>query len=294
VWSRFGRVLISVTDLPSAARTYRSLLGLSSTHADVGTAPTRVVESATRAAGPPEVGASAGDGRIVFPLQRGAIELDGFDAGREGLFGLVLPCADLDGTARELESRRLLDGASMDPPRAVPGAALGRVALDRAATFGVPLYVCEDSGCEESGCEEPGSEVAEVESDPASVHAIDHVVIRSGHPERAIELYRDRLGLRLALDRSFPERGVRLLFFRLGGVTLEVASRLGTPSDDAADSLWGVAYHVADPAAARARIAQAGFEVSGVRAGNKPGTAVCTVRGPTHGVPTLLIGPASS
>ena len=31
-----------------------------------------------------------------------------------------------------------------------------------------------------------------------------------------------------------------------------------------------------------------------MRAGNKPGTRVCSVRAGTHGVPTLVIGPDSS
>jgi hypothetical protein len=44
-------------------------------------------------------------------------------------------------------------------------------------------------------------------------------------------------------------------------------------------------------AAARARLAAAGFEVSQVRRGQKRGTQVCTVRRETHGVSTLLIGP---
>ena len=45
--------------------------------------------------------------------------------------------------------------------------------------------------------------------------------------------------------------------------------------------------------AARARLAEKGFDVSPVRAGAKPGTQVCSVRAGTAGVPTLLIGPAA-
>ena len=36
----------------------------------------------------------------------------------------------------------------------------------------------------------------------------------------------DRLALRLALDRTFEERRVRLLFFRIAGVTVELAASL--------------------------------------------------------------------
>ena len=35
-------------------------------------------------------------------------------------------------------------------------------------------------------------------------------------------LYGEQLGLRLALDKEFPERGMRLLFFRIAGVTVEL------------------------------------------------------------------------
>ncbi|HKE10536.1 MAG TPA: hypothetical protein VKE73_03105, partial [Myxococcota bacterium] len=51
------------------------------------------------------------------------------------------------------------------------------------------------------------------------------------------------------------------------------------------------AWRTEDVAAARARLAAAGFEVSEVRRGQKRGTRVCTVRRETHGVSTLLIGP---
>ena len=125
------------------------------------------------------------------------------------------------------------------------------------------------------------------------VAALDHIVVSTPDPEAAIELYGDQLGLRLALDRSFEERGVRLLFFRIAGITVELAARLAKsegPRDS--DRLGGLAFQVRDADAARARLATAGFDVSEVRAGNKPGTYVCTVRDRTHGVPTLLIQPS--
>ncbi|MBW2374309.1 MAG: glyoxalase, partial [Deltaproteobacteria bacterium] len=49
-----------------------------------------------------------------------------------------------------------------------------------------------------------------------------------------------------------------------------------------------------DIEAARARVAQAGFDVSGIRPGAKPGTSVCSVRGEPLGVATLLIGPGDA
>jgi catechol 2,3-dioxygenase-like lactoylglutathione lyase family enzyme len=124
--------------------------------------------------------------------------------------------------------------------------------------------------------------------DPAAAHALDHVVVRTADPEAAIALYRDGLGLRLSLDRSFGE--TRMLFFRVGGVTLEVVqdARVGER-----DALFGLAYRVGDIEAAHARLAQLGFSLSEVRAGNKPGTRVFTVREQPCGVPTLVIWDAA-
>jgi len=120
--------------------------------------------------------------------------------------------------------------------------------------------------------------------------AIDHVVVRTPAAERAIRLWRDRLGLRLALDRVFPERGLRLVFFRSGGMTLEFATSDPPPADgDAPDRFYGVSYRVSDLAACRERLLGAGVDVSPIRAGMRPGTSVVTVRSGTAGVPTLLL-----
>ena len=71
-----------------------------------------------------------------------------------------------------------------------------------------------------------------------------------------------------------------------GGVTVEVVqdARQG-PSD----ALSGVAYRTTDAEAAHARLVQAGFSLSELRDGRKPGTRVFTVRDGTCGVPVLVI-----
>ena len=95
---------------------------------------------------------------------------------------------------------------------------------------------------------------------------------------------------------------MRLLFFRVGGVTVEIAAQAprpqeGTPAtergEDDNDRLWGLSWRVPNADAARERLAGAGFDVSDVRTGRKPGTRVLTVRDGTCGVPTLLVEPAS-
>jgi len=128
------------------------------------------------------------------------------------------------------------------------------------------------------------------DSTPGGVEGIDHVVVQTADLDRAIALWRDRLGIRLALDAQFPERGLRMCFFRSGGVTLEfVSSLMPPPEPPGPDCFYGVAYKVGDLDAWRAHLTDAGLDVSSAHRGQKQGTRVATVRSGTAGVPTLLI-----
>ena len=131
--------------------------------------------------------------------------------------------------------------------------------------------------------------------DPEScIRGLDHVVVMSGDIEATRDFYGDGLGIRLALDRSFEKRGVRLIFFRIAGVTIEIGGRLGVERDPGSkDRFGGLAWQVGDVDAIRSRLSADGFDVSEIRDGNKAGTRVCTVRDPVHGVPTLLIEPVA-
>ena len=123
-----------------------------------------------------------------------------------------------------------------------------------------------------------------------AVTSLDHFVINTPNPDRAVALYGARLGLRFALDRTAEQWKTRFLFFRLGGLTLEVIHRLGEAHDPAGDdSIWGITWEVADLEAARARLEKAGRNVSDIRTGRKPGSMVFTVRDGTLDVPTLFI-----
>jgi catechol 2,3-dioxygenase-like lactoylglutathione lyase family enzyme len=122
------------------------------------------------------------------------------------------------------------------------------------------------------------------------VEGIDHVVVQSADPDRAIALWRDRVGLRLAVDRIIPERGLRLVFFRSGGITFEFASSHPPPATaNGHDRFHGVSYRVFDLASHRDHLLAAGIDVSPIRQGMRPGTCVATVRSGTAGVPTLLL-----
>lgn len=126
--------------------------------------------------------------------------------------------------------------------------------------------------------------------EPGSVAALDHVVINTPNPQRAVANYGARLGLRFALDRTAEEWKTRFLFFRLGGLTLEVIHRLDAPNDPEADDyLWGLTWEADDLEAAHERLSAAGLDLSEIRTGRKPGTHVFTVREGTQGIPTLFI-----
>jgi catechol 2,3-dioxygenase-like lactoylglutathione lyase family enzyme len=125
---------------------------------------------------------------------------------------------------------------------------------------------------------------------PVSPLLVDHVVLQTRDAEGCIALYRDRLGIRLALDREVPEWGGRMLFFRAGKMTLEVIANPDT--GPASPRFWGVAFQCADIEAEHARLASGGVELSEIRDGRKPGTRVATVKSHCLGLPTLLIEPA--
>jgi len=227
----------------------------------------------------------AGDG----PFARLVAERAGTEG--EGLVGLAFGTDDADECARELRAAGVaaaepVEGSGVDLETGAK-RTWRNVLWPANATRGVLAFAIEHLSPPDAL--PPAPLVAPRES---AFEALDHVVIRSPDADAAQKLYRESLRVRLALDKSFPERGVRLQFFRLGGVTIEIASLLAAAPDPAApDRLWGLAWRVPDADAARARLVAAGFDVTPVRSGNKPGTRVCTVQRDTCGVPTLVIAP---
>jgi catechol 2,3-dioxygenase-like lactoylglutathione lyase family enzyme len=212
------------------------------------------------------------------------IEADDFEQACERYASLlgVAPVVLEDGVRRYQLARGAVELAAGEAGRATvlftPEAPDDRWPVDPAAYQGLPVAF-ETRTIPPS---RPGA--------IAAVEAIDHVVVFTPNPARAIALWRDQRGLRLAFDREFPERKVRLLFFRSGGITLELASALPAPADaDGIDRFYGVSYRVPDLASRRAALLAAGFDVSDMRPGNKAGTRVASVRAGTAGVPTLLL-----
>jgi len=207
-----------------------------------------------------------------------------------GLHALVLESDDLAQDIATLRARGL------GPPEPVACIARDessgayrrflRCELALEETAGIRLQLVQPLDAIE---ERPPS--LPIQDPAASVTRGDHVVVSTHAPERAIDLFGGALGIRLALDRTFEQRKTRLIFFRLGGFTIEIANPLVETSEGSVpdDRLWGVAYAVADIDAAAERIRDAGLEITDFRDGNKPGTRVFTILGKPAGVPTLVI-----
>lgn len=146
---------------------------------------------------------------------------------------------------------------------------------------GVAIGIAAETAASPSPC---------TDDEAACVSGLDHVVIRTPNPERAVAFYAGRLGLDLRLDRSNPKWGSRLLFFRCGDLVVEIAHDLKKGVSDAPDDLWGLSWRVPDIAKANARLKAAGVEVSEPRDGRRPGSQVFTVKNRTGDVPTIVIG----
>ncbi len=278
-------MVIAVTDLEQARETYEKILARRPSwygeHPALGTANVLFRLANTYL----ELLAPAAPGPIAEAL-RARIDERG-----EGLFALAFGTEDADRCAKILRERGV---EAADPVegegRELRSGAIRRwrnVMLPARDTRGVNLFAIQH-------LREPDALPAAepLEGAASAVTGLDHVVVLSKDPEATRALYGDRLGIRLALDRSFEQRGTRLLFFRVGGVTIEIGATLGAePEPDAPDRLWGLAYRVPSVLASQKRLARSGLDVSEVRVGRKPGTCVVTVREPTHGVATLIIGP---
>jgi catechol 2,3-dioxygenase-like lactoylglutathione lyase family enzyme len=254
-------VVIAVDDLEAAARSYAELLGRSPSWRGVHPI--------------------AGTSNALFRLENCYVELLAGARLCEGLRALAFATDDAKAEAARLQQQ----GIQASEPAEGEGrdSASGAVRrwrnsfLPTAATRGLLLFAIEHLTSEGALPRAPATVSAQ-----ASVHALDHVVVVSDDLEAAQQLYGDALGLRLALDRRFEARGMRILFFRVGGVTVEVAGPLEPPASPApVDRFGGLAFRVADVAAARARLVAGGWDVSPVRLGAKPGTQVCSVHAGT-------------
>jgi hypothetical protein len=236
--------------------------------------------------------------RIVIAVP----DLDSAIKAYEQLFGVQ--CLALSG-----EGAPRVDAPGVVAPRAWLGLAntvieLVQQDLEIAAVVGVVFADCRDTeGVDEVSNERKlnlavcsGRETASFRLKyPAAQSTrlqVDHLVLRSGDAEACIALFSEQLGIRLALDKTVPEWGGRMLFFRLGKLTLEVIA--GPEDRERDDFFWGIAYQCPDLRLLVSHLNGQGIKVSPVRKGRKTGTQVATLKSHTLGISTLLIEPVSS
>lgn len=278
---RLHSALVEVADLETATHDYARMLG-----AD----PVRIERR----------NGDAALGSAFFGLSNMALELRETPAGelagrRAGQAGIGL-ATDAEDPLSILAQR------GVDVSKSVTACAQAEAglaerswsahAIDLTRSRGIPVELITEETPEIAALEPVG--LAGIDPD-SRVRSLDHVVVMSADAEATRSFYQEGLGLRLALDKTFEKRGVRLLFFRVGGTTIEIGARVGAePKPFASDRFGGLAWKVPDIDAVRARLAADRFDVSEVRTGHKPGTRVCTVRDPVHSVPTLLIEPVDA
>lgn len=241
---------------------------------------------------------SGGSATVIYQLENTALEIMSpqgggplarrlhamIDQDGAGLKSLIFATDDL-GEMRSMFDRRGLKpdeisvNESLDPYTGKV-RTWSRIRLDEGATHGVRIFGLQRRA-NDPLTYTPGSADA--------VSGLDHVVINTANPDRAAALYGARLGLRLALDRSNPDWDMRLMFFRVGQLTVELAHKLSSGVGNQPDKLWGLSWRVPDIEAAHARLLDTNFSVTSIRAGRRAGTKVFTVRDGTMNVPTLVI-----
>ncbi len=271
-------VVIAVRDLGAGVGAYETLLGRGPSWRAPGQGGGAEVAAFGLANVAVELMAPSGDGPMAERL-RAVLDTEG-----EGLASIAFAVDDIE------RAHRRLARVGLDPEPIATAESVDRVSGARrrwrrtrasiGATHGVRIFLMQPDTPPPS---------APPAADPAAVTGLDHVVIRTPDAERAAALYGARLGLDLRLDRSNPEWGAGLMFFRCGDLIVEIAHDLETGVSSAPDRLWGLSWCVPDARAARRRLQAAGLDVSEVRPGRKAGTRVFTVRDKTCGVPTLVL-----
>lgn len=230
--------------------------------------------------------AEVGEEGATIRLSNMSLEIAPSEQATEGLCGFAFTVDDAYAMHRTCERRALHPTATVAFARSDMQGGLfeGRhFALSVEATHGVPVSLVEYKA-------KPVHVLPRAAK--GAITGLDHVVVRTTHPNRAAALYGARLGMDMRLDRTEPKWGSRLMFFRCGDMMVEVVHNLNEPASDAPDHLWGLSWRAPDIEAAHARLSSSGFSVSEIRTGRKPGTRVFTVKDGTLGVPTLVLQPA--
>lgn len=269
-------IVILVPELDGASRNYERLLGRTAdwqhSSQEDGTA-TSIFRLSNTAI---ELMAPAGDG----PIGKRIRELLGEREGK--LSSLVFGTPDINDAHYYLHRRGMRPGDVIRQAATNMGQTRqwARFKCDAPDAGDVKLFLIQ---------QEQGS-LPYMGAAKSAASRLDHVVVNSGNPHRAMATYGARLGLDLALDRTNEKWGARFLFFRTDDLTVEVVQRLdGSMAAEDPDYLWGMTFEMSDLDAAHERLTGLGVSVGEVRPGRKAGTRVMRVSSHCLGIPTLLL-----
>lgn len=241
---------------------------------------------------------AGGSSAVIFQLENMALEIMAphgggplarrlhamLDQEGVGLKSLIFASDNLADDRATFDRRALRPDEITEGESASPTASRARYwsrfRLDEQATHGVRIFAL---------ARKPTDPMTYKPQASSAISGLDHVVINTANPDRAAALYGARLGLRMALDRSNPDWDMRLMFFRVGGLTVELAHKMSGGVGNQPDRLWGLSWKTPDIEATHARLMDANFAVTSIRAGRRAGSRVFTVRDGTMGVPTLVI-----
>ena len=269
-------LIIAVDDLDKAEKDYTKIFGTQPVwkgeHKELGTTNSLFNFQNTYF----ELLSASGEGLGAMLVQQ-ALEESG-----EGLIGMVLGTDNIEEATQTLKNKSFLINE--------PGAGTGtnfksddvrkwkNLFLPPELTRGIFSFIIQHTH---------GLLPMHDLKNSATIDKLDHLVINTNDADGFVEIYKDIFGIRLALDKHIEHWNKRMLFFRLNQTTLEVVEK----KDDLAphDSLWGLAWNVADINEAHKRLSNAGVDISPIKDGIKESTRVATIKSHTHGVPTLLI-----
>ena len=280
-------VILAVKDLAEAEKVYSGLFGRTPSwrghHPGGGTSNVLYRLANTYV----ELLAATGEGPNATAVNA-FLEQNG-----EGVFGIALQVRNADEArekfaARGLPVGKVQAGEGVDETTGAKREWKSFFVEDQA-TRGLTVFAIEHTSPADVLPMAPlGAGVREEEA----VQAADHVVVMTPDAEAVKVLFEEKMNIRLALDHSKPEWGVRQLFFRTGGMTLEVVQPLDEERAPKADHFWGLAWRTHHINAVQGRLAAQGYDMSEVRKGRKKGSFVSTIRKPTCNVPTILLGEA--
>jgi len=223
------------------------------------------------------------DGQLssaLFQSENIGVKLVASD-GTQGLTELVFRCGDKAAMGRRL-TRLGLAAANTPESGEVVESKIDYLPIEKSRGLSIGIASVATTSTRSSDGHSP------------SALGLDHIVIATDHPEHTAFLFAAQLGLDLRMDLSNPNWNSRLMFFRCGDAIVEIYSALETDKPNDKDRFFGLTWRVADIAATRERLLSCGLEVSNIRKGRKPKTAVFTLKTGTAQVPTLFIGPAEA